>query len=111
MVNETVDRGRGGHGVLEYLLPLAEREIARQQHTPSFVTLGQQREQHFHLFATLLHVADVVDDQGVALRKAADRARKFQVTLRNQQLLHQQAACRKVDPAALPDQLLTETTK
>ena len=109
VVNETVDRGRGGHRVLEYLLPLAEREIARQQHAAAFVTLGQQREQNLHLFAALLHIADVVDDQGVALRKTPDRARKFQVTLGNQQLLHQQAACRKVDPAALPDQLLAET--
>lgn len=111
MVNETVDCGRGCHGVLEYLLPLRKREIARQQHAAAFVTLGQQREQNLHLFATLLHVANVVDDQGIALRKTTDRARKFQVALGNQQLLHQQAACRKVDPAALPDQLLTETAK
>ena len=89
MVNETVDRGRGRHRVLEYLLPLAERKIARQEHTTSFVTLGQQCEQHFHLFATLLHVADVVDDQGVALRKTTDRSREFQVAFRDQQLLHQ----------------------
>ena len=111
MVNQAVDRGRRGHRVLEYLLPLRERQIARQQHTASFVTLGQQREQNLHLFATLLHVADVVDDQGVALRKATDRSREFQVALRYQQLLHQQAACRKVDPAALPDQFLTETAQ
>jgi len=74
MVNETVDRGRRGHRVLEYLLPLAERKIARQEHAASFVALGQEREQHFHLLATLLHVADVVDDQGVALCKTTDRS-------------------------------------
>ena len=89
MVNETVDRGRRRHRVLEYLFPFREREITRQEHTATFVTLGQEREQHFHLLATLLHVADVVDDQGVALRKTTDRSREFQVTLRYQQLLHQ----------------------
>ena len=109
MVNETVDRGRCGHRVLEYLLPLAEGKIARQQHAAAFVTLGQQREQHFHLFAALLHVADIVYDQGVALCEAADRSREFQVAFRKQQFLHQQAACREVDPAALPDQFLSET--
>ncbi len=83
-MNETVDRGRRRHRVLEYLFPFREREIARQQHTASFVTFGQEREQHFHLLATLLHVADVVDDQGVALCKPPDRSREFQVAFRYQ---------------------------
>ena len=84
VVNEAVDGGRGRHRVLEYLLPLRERKIARQEHATAFVTLGQQRKQDFHLFATLLHVADVVDNQGVAFRETPNRSREFQVAFCDQ---------------------------
>ena len=67
MVDQAVDGGGRGHGVLEDLLPLAERQVARQHHTAALVAFSQQSEQHLHLLAALLDVAEVVDDQRVEL--------------------------------------------
>jgi len=72
VVDQAVDCSSGCHGVLEYLFPLAERQVARQQHAAPFVALGKEREQHLHLFTALLDVADVVDDQSVAFRQPLD---------------------------------------
>ncbi len=44
MVDQAVDGGGRGHGILENLLPFAEREVARQHHAASLVALGQQGE-------------------------------------------------------------------
>jgi len=111
VVDQAVD-GRGGrHGVLEDLFPLAERQVAGQQHAAPFVTLGQKREQHLHLLAALLHVADVVDDHGIVFRQPLDHPRQLQVPLRDQQFLHQQAAGAEQDRSPLPDQFLTERTQ
>jgi len=111
VMDQTVDRGGRGHWVLEDLLPLRERQIARQQHAATFVTLGQEREQDFHLLTSLLHVADVVDDQCVALRVPTDHSREFQVSLRDQQFLDQQTARGKVNLSPLSDQLLAEAAE
>ncbi len=43
-MHEAVDGGCGGHGVLEDLLPFAERQVARQHHATPFVAFGQQGE-------------------------------------------------------------------
>jgi len=87
-------RGRG-HGVLEDLLPFRERQIAREDDAASFVTLGQQSEQDLHLFAILLHVTDVVDDEGTELRETSQQARETQLAFRQQQFLHQKRARRE----------------
>ncbi len=68
MVYQPVDGGRRGHGILEYLLPFAERQVAGQHQAAPFVPFSQQREQHLHFLATLLYVPQVVDDECVELR-------------------------------------------
>lgn len=57
MVHQAVNGRRRGHRVLEDLLPFAKGKIARQQHAAVFVSLGQQREEHFHLLSSLLNVS------------------------------------------------------
>lgn len=42
VVYEAVDGGGRGHGILEDLLPFAERQVARQHHAALLVAFGQQ---------------------------------------------------------------------
>ena len=64
-MDEAVDGGGGGHRVLEDPVPLAEEEVAGDDHAAPLVPLGEEREQDLHLVAALLDVADVVKDNGV----------------------------------------------
>lgn len=105
VMHEAIDRCCGRHRILEDLVPFAESEIARQQHASAFVAFCKERKQHLHLLATLLHVAQIIDDQPLKVRHLSDHLRKTQIALRNQQLLHQQTARRKQQAAALQDQL------
>jgi len=44
VVDQAIDGGGRGHGILEDLLPFAERQVARQHHTTALVAFGQQGE-------------------------------------------------------------------
>lgn len=63
MLNDAVDGGRGRHAVLEDLIPLREHQIRRDQNALSVLPLGEQREEHLHFGAVLLHVADIVEGE------------------------------------------------
>ncbi len=69
MVHQSIDGSCCGHRVFEDLIPLAEGEIARQQHAAAFVAFRQQSKENLHLFAALLYVPEVVDDQPLEARK------------------------------------------
>ena len=64
-MDQAIDSGRRCHRILEDLFPLRERQIAREHHGAPFIPLCQKDEQHFHLLAVLLDVADIVDDKRV----------------------------------------------
>jgi hypothetical protein len=67
VVNQAID-GRGGrHRSFEDSFPFAKDEIAGQEYAPAFIALSQQSEERFHLLASLLDIADVVDDQRLVL--------------------------------------------
>ncbi len=71
VVDDPID-GRGGcHGVFEYLVPLREDEIGRNQHALSLVPLSQEVEEHLHLLLLLLDIADVSYDHGFKAIQAA----------------------------------------
>src|SRR5579884_2557799 len=40
VVNQSVNGSRSGHRVFENVLPLGERQVAGNQHTPALVALG-----------------------------------------------------------------------
>jgi hypothetical protein len=61
VVHEAVDRRGGGHRVLENLLPLAEDQVACDEHRAALVALGHQREEHLDLVGALLRVREHVD--------------------------------------------------
>lgn len=84
MMHEAIDGSRGGHRVLEYLLPLAERQVAGQHHTAPLIPFGQKGKKHLHFLAALLDVSQVIDNQRVKLRKSFDHFSQSQVPLGNQ---------------------------
>jgi len=61
----TLDHRRRRHGVLEDPIPLAEDDIAGDDHAAALVAFGEGGEEHLHLVAALLHVSDVVEDDRV----------------------------------------------
>ena len=65
MVDQPVDGGGSGHGILENADPVAENQITGDEDAFAFVPLGQEGEEHLHFIATLLDVADVVEDHGM----------------------------------------------
>ena len=65
MVHQAVDHRRRGHGILKDATPLAEDDVAGDDHAAALVPFGEEGEEHLHLVAALLHVADVVEDDGV----------------------------------------------
>ncbi len=79
VMDQTIDRGSGRHRILENLLPFGKGEIRTDKDTAPFVALRKEREQDFHLLATLLDVAQVVDDQGLELLKLLDHSLQTQI--------------------------------
>ena len=61
VVDDPVDRGGGGHRVLEDLVPLGEHQVGGDRDAAPLVAFGEQGEQHLHLAAVVLYVADVVE--------------------------------------------------
>lgn len=89
MVQQPVDRGGGGHRVLEDLFPLTEHQIARDEHGTALVAFGHAREEHLDLFGALLHVADVVENQELEDVEAAKRVGQREVSLCREKLLNE----------------------
>lgn len=78
MVNESIDRGGGSHGVLEDAVPLAKDEIARDD-GPTLVPFGHEREDHLNLVRALLQIADVVEDDDLEAVELAQSTRQREV--------------------------------
>ena len=62
-MHEPINRGGGGHRILENLLPLTEDEVARDDHRAAFIALGHESEEDLDLIGCLLDVSDVIEDQ------------------------------------------------
>src|SRR5260370_29545690 len=88
-MDQTVDGGRGCHRVLEDALPVAEHQIAGNQHRAPFVAFGDQREQDLGFFRALFDVANVVQDQKLERIESAQLLRQQQIALGGEQLLNQ----------------------
>jgi hypothetical protein len=69
VMHQAVNGRHSGHWVLEDLVPFGEHQIAADHHAAPLISLGQKREQHFHLGAVLLHITQIVqDDDCVAVQ-------------------------------------------
>ena len=89
MVDDPVDRGGGGHRVLEDLVPLGEHQIGGDRDAAPLVAFGEQGEQHLHLAAVVLHVADVVQDQALDTVEPAQLPAQAKVALRFEEAFDQ----------------------
>ena len=103
VVDQTIDRGGGGHRIFEDSVPFRKRQVAGEQNTASFVALRQQREQNFHFFTALLDIAHLVNDETLIASQLFDGPAEFQITFCGQQLLDQQGTCGEVDTPAFFD--------
>ena len=65
VVNEAIDGGHGGHGILEDLVPLGEDQVRGDDNALLFVAFGQELEEDLHLLTGLLDVTDVIEDDGI----------------------------------------------
>jgi hypothetical protein len=81
VVDQPVNRGHGGHGVLEDAVPLREDEVGRDQDAAPLVAPGQQGKEHLHFVAVMLHVADVIQDQAGEALELGQLLREPQISL------------------------------
>ena len=57
------------NGSLKIWSHFENTRVARDDHAPALVTLGQEGEEHLHLLPVLLHIANVAEhDDGVAVQ-------------------------------------------
>jgi len=64
-MHESIDGRPWWSWILEDLVPLGEDQVRGDHDGFLFVALGEEVEEDFHLFAGLLDVPDVIDDNGV----------------------------------------------
>ena len=84
VVDDAVDGGGGGHRVFEDLVPLAEDQVAGDDHGASLVALGHESEENFDLLSALLHVAEVVENDDIEGIEASQGAWESQVAFGGQ---------------------------
>ena len=108
MVDEAIDGGGGGHGILEDAIPFAKDEVAGDDDAAPLVTLGEKRKQNFHLVATLLHVAEVVENNGVEVVERGEIFFEAQVAFGSEQALYQRIGWRKKDTMTVADQRMAD---
>ena len=62
-MNQSIDGCRGGHRVLEDLLPIRENQVAGEQNASLFVSMGEQSKENLHFLAALLYIAKIIYEQ------------------------------------------------
>jgi Bifunctional DNA primase/polymerase, N-terminal len=63
VMDEPVDGRRSRHLVLEDPFPLAEHEVAGDQHGPTFIPFREESEEDFGFVRGLLHVAEIINQE------------------------------------------------
>ena len=108
VVNNAVNGGRGGQGILEDLIPLREDKIGSDDHATALVALSKQGEKDFHLVTGLLNIADVIEDQNFEAIQAAKLKFQFEVTPCAQQAVHQAIGWGEENTVADIDQFVSD---
>jgi hypothetical protein len=68
MMDDAVDSGCGGQGVLKDLVPLGENKIGGNNDTAPFIAFSQKSKKDLHFLTGLLDIANVIeDDHGEAV--------------------------------------------
>ena len=90
----------GVHGVLEDSVPLAEDQVAGDQHGVSLVALGHQGEEHFDFLDVVLDISDAVEDQELVVVESAESTWQVEITLAREQVLREAKGRREEDGVA-----------
>ena len=98
---ESLNGGSPGPG-----LPVREDEIGRNSQRSAFVAFGQEGEKDFPLLATLLHIADVIEEDAGEAIQFCQFLGQAQVALGSEQPLHQGRGGRPQDGMARLGQLI-----
>ena len=107
-MDEPVDCSSGRHRILEDPVPLAEHEVAGDDHRAPLIALGEKREQDLHLVAVLLDVADVIEQHGVEAVEDRELVFETQVALGDEQALYEREGRGEQHPVAAQDQLVCD---
>jgi hypothetical protein len=111
VMDQPVDGRSRHHRVLKDLFPLAEREVAREHDTATFIPFSQEREEHFHLVTVLLDVADIIDNEHLDFRELLQELGQSKRLLGLQEILDQERAPREDHTPPLLDELMSEGGK
>ena len=104
VMDEAVDGGGGGHGILEDPVPLAEDEVAGDEHGAALVALGHEGEEDLDLVGVLLDVADVVEDEQLEVVELAQGAGEVEVALGGEEVLDEAEGRDEEDRVSLLDE-------
>ena len=108
VVDEPIDRGGGGHRILEDPIPFAEHKIAGDDHGAPLIPLGEKREQHLHLVAALLDVAKIVADHSIKAVEHGELMLETQIALGGEQALDERVGRDEQHAVATLDQLVAD---
>jgi hypothetical protein len=87
VMDHPVNSGHRGHGVLEDLVPSGKHEIGRNEHGPLFIPFRKEGKKHFHFFAILLNIANVIEHEASNLLKPSNLLGETQGAFGRQQAL------------------------
>src|SRR4029079_11552902 len=90
----------------EDLVPLAENQIAGDHHAASLVPLGEKGEQHLHLVAALLDVAEIVERDRVVAVEDRELVFEAQIALGGKQSLDERVGRDEQHAVSALDQLV-----
>src|SRR5207247_4636451 len=87
---------------------LREDEVAADQHALALVAFRKEGEEHLHLFAVLLDVPDVIDENNVEGIEAVEFLLQFQRFLRDEEPLDESERREKEHLEAPLDELVAD---
>lgn len=111
VMHQTVYGGGGVHRIVKDRFPLREGQVGCDQHACAFVAFCQQMEEHFHLFAAVLYIAESINDQGFIAQQQLHEFWQSLLLFCTNQCVDQLAGGVKDDPVSLIDQLLSQCTQ
>ena len=111
MVNESIDCGERHGRVGEDVAPLREGRVGRDRDAFSFVSFGDQLEEHrgFRLIAA--HVTQIVQDEQIETIELGEFLRQAEVAPGGLEALYEVTATREEHSAPGIDQRMSDATK
>jgi hypothetical protein len=95
VMHDAVYGGRCRQWVLEYLVPLRKDQVGGDHQAVPLIPLAQKGKQHLHLFPTLLHIANVIEDDHLEPVQPPQFPFQFIFQFGPQQATHQLEGWRK----------------